>query len=79
MNYTKNKDGYKNCNESIRKGGWEQYTDFAGSNVKNEMEEALDLKTAKDFIENRAKVDAPQNEYKATKIYPEGFYRIYHR
>ena len=79
MNYTKNIHGYKNASESIRKGGWEQYTDFAGSTVKNEMAEAFELKTAKDFIKNRAKVDDPQNEYKATKIYPEGFYRIYYR
>ena len=45
----------------------------------NSGDEAYDLKTAKEYVEKVAKVFDPSKEYKITKIYPEGFYRIYAR
>lgn len=78
-NNTRNSFGVKDSNKTYRKGGWVQYTDFAGSINKNIMIEAHDLGTAKLFIEKVAKVEAPTLEFKAMKVYPEGFYRIYSR
>lgn len=79
MTYTKNAQGFKDASQSVRKGNWEQFTDFAGTMDINSGDEAYDLKTAKEYVEKVAKVFDPSKEYKITKIYPEGFYRIYAR
>lgn len=73
-------DGFKHCTDTYRttkEGQWEQYTDFAGSIEPNVICEAHDLATAKKFIKERAMVDEPTSTFKAQKVYPEGFYRIY--
>jgi len=76
---TRNDSGVKDAQYSYRKGNWEQYTDFAGTTEPNVMAEAHDMATAKVFIKEVAQVANPDKEFKAVKIYPEGFYRIYYR
>lgn len=79
MDNIRNNYGVKDASKTYRKGGWSQYTDFAGSILPNEMAEAKDIETAKVFVEKVAKSQNPECEFKVVKIYPEGFYRIYYR
>lgn len=76
----RNEAGVKDSSKTYRKGGWEQYTDFAGSpDDPRTLAEAHDLATAKRFVEEVCKKEQPTLEFKIQKVYPEGFYRIYSR
>ena len=81
----RNSFGVKESSNTYRNIGgkkYEQWTDFAnafddsGKYTPNLMGEAYDLKVAQKFI-NEMKKENPKDSFKAMKVYPDGFYRIY--